>query len=224
MKPNPRNENQTPFILEPLHFDPARETKDEWAERAVKQIKAGLLARAQRVLVAELESLNLQQRIDRIAADLKSKQNRYKLIDTWQVAELLGLDFDDTADWSHHHLCHRVDLDDVGFDRPYAENIELLKGEIPAKRFRKLVALAQDGEDDLPLTSKEVELLKDAYAEANAESSDLVLAMTSLKASNGEELWFEVCIGCAGEASAACSPYDLEKGGGLNTEDYILID
>jgi hypothetical protein len=56
------------------------------------------------------------------------------------------------------------------------------------------------------------------------QTADIALAFTSVKASNGTELHFEVLVGDAGEAFDMCSPYDIEAGNGCDLSDYVQID
>jgi len=77
-------------------------------------------------LTAGLASIDdIRQRVELVAADFKSGKRKYASIDSWKLGELLGLDFDDTSDWSHHFLASRQELADSGFEHPFAENIRL---------------------------------------------------------------------------------------------------
>ena len=87
---------------------------------------------------AELSELeDVQQRIDLVADDLTSGPHRYAVIDTSSLAELLEVDFDDG---SGHFLVYvyRETPDNAGFDHPLAENLDLLMGQIPRKRYLEL--------------------------------------------------------------------------------------
>jgi len=93
--------------------------------------------------VAELETLDeVQDRIDRVAHDLSTGRHRYAIIDAWALGELLGVDFDDTGDWSRQCFVNRHELRDEGFEHPFAENVDLLKGKSPPARYAHLAALA----------------------------------------------------------------------------------
>ena len=76
---------------------------------------------------------------------------------------------------------------------------------------------------DLPLSAKEIDLLDEAFAISEADTSDIGLAYTTLESSSGVDLEFEVCIGCGGEPCEARSPYLLDKGEGFNTDEYVEV-
>jgi hypothetical protein len=166
-------------------------------------------------LIKELEELeDDEQRIDRVAEDFESGDLRYSAIDAWKLAELLGLDVDDTGDWCQTFWARKEDLDDLGLDHPYSEYIELLKGRIPAERHEQLMKMA--------LTKREIRLLKKAYAVSQVpDSSDVTVATTTIDSSDGVELQFEVCIGDGGDLYDLKSPYNLENGEGFDDSNYI---
>ena len=181
-------------------------------------------------LIEELKGIeDLQDRINRVAQDFESGGNAYSKINPWDLGELLGLDWYNTADWSRSFWAIRSEIEDDDFERPYAENVSLLEGKLPTDRYRflqsKSAEILDNGlKQDLPLTKKEERILRDAYAQSCASGSDLVVAETSLYSAKGEELTFQVCIGCGGEPSDPCSPYELENGGGCDLDSYVEID
>jgi hypothetical protein len=182
-------------------------------------------------LVIELAAFkNNQERIDRVAEDYSSGENRYAEIDAWELGELLGLDFHDTGDWGRNFYGLKENLDDLGDAHPFADHLALIKAHLKPERYTKLSKLVEEiGEDenkpDLPLTKKEIRLIKDAYAESNRPDSPVIaVATTFLCSTGGEELTFEVCIGCGGDPCDAMSPYDLDRGLGFDSTDYIEID
>jgi hypothetical protein len=181
-------------------------------------------------LIKELKKLEDDElRIDRVAEDFESGDWRYSAIDAWKLARLLGLDLKDTGDWCQTFWARKEDLDDLGLDHPYSEYIELLKGRIPAERYEQLTEMAEeiredDDKPDLPLTKREIRLLKKAYAVSQVpDSSDVTVATTTIDSSDGVELQFEVCIGDGGDLHDLKSPYDLENGEGFDDSDYIEI-
>jgi hypothetical protein len=182
-------------------------------------------------LAAELETLeDVQQRIDRVAEDFATGEDEYCVIDAWQLGELLGLDFHDTAEWNRSFWAYRREPeDDIDIDFPFAENVDLLQKEISASRYQQLAALAKEiitkREGDLPLTKDEEVLLRDAYARTQADGfPDLAFASTTLISSSGAELEFEVCIGDAGDPEDPHSPYDLRNGKGFDFSNYIQLE
>ena len=183
-------------------------------------------------LIAELSAVgSVQARVDRIAEDVNSGQDRYSSVGAWELAELVGLDFEDVADWSRSSWGHRAEITDCDFDHPYAENIKFLEGKVSDGRMAELKAkadaiLAAGTGPDLSLTNEEETLLRDAFAEDCARNEFPVLetATRSILASNGDEIKFETCIGDGGEAFDACGPYDLRDGGGFDPSAYVWLD
>lgn len=177
----------------------------------------------------ELEELDeIQDRIDAVAKDLSSGRNRYSKIETWELGELLGLDFYETADWSKSYLAYLQTVDEQGFEHPIAENIELLKESVSAKRYEVLQTRAEKclkaGRGDMRIRKKERELLNEKYTRVRADGwSSIVVASTSLEASEGAPLEFEACIGDGGEVSEVYSPYAVDNGKGFDFENYVEV-
>ena len=54
-------------------------------------------------LIAELEAMeSVEERIDAVADDFENDRNRYAAVNVWKLGELLGVDFDDSADWGRN--------------------------------------------------------------------------------------------------------------------------
>ncbi|HWQ08638.1 MAG TPA: hypothetical protein VN436_06020 [Holophaga sp.] len=166
-----------------------------------------------------------------MARDLNSGALVYANVGAWELGELLGLDWEDApAEWSYTSLAARLSLSDAGYDCPYAENLQLLKGMIPDDRYAELQVLVEappagKSEEDLPLTDEEIELLEKQYAEAKApDALGLGLARTELVATDGTILHFEVVIGDAGELEDPKGPYEFEQGEFLDTSEWIEVD
>jgi hypothetical protein len=181
-------------------------------------------------LIQELAALeNDQQRIDRVAEDFESGKYRYDEIGAWKLAELLGLDFNDTGDWDRTFWGEKMNLYDLWDSHPYADHLELIEGQIPRERYEELAkmveaiqeAIQEDEEKpDLPLTKKEIRLLEKAYSDSETpDCSDVTVATTTITSSGGVELQFEVCIGDGGEPYDPQSPYD----GGFDSSDYMQV-
>src|ERR1700686_540924 len=94
-------------------------------------------------LIAELKALEAdQERIDHVARDFSSGKCKYAILDEWKLGELLGLDFHDTGDWGRTFWAYRHEMkDETSFKHPFAENIELLQGNIPDERYHQLASL-----------------------------------------------------------------------------------
>lgn len=178
-----------------------------------------------------VESLpDTQSCIDAIAEDLKSGRKEYAVIDVWKLADLLGVDFEDTGDWSKCYLKLKNKWSECCSSTPILESFHLLEGRVPPERFEELESFAEelllsDDEKDLQLTKAEEELLRKAYeADPGDGFPDLGLATKTLRATNGEEVDFQVCIGDGGEPCEPRSPYDLASGKQFDWSDYLLLD
>ena len=193
--------------------------------------------RLEQALIAELEAMpDIQQRIDVIAEDVSSETNRFRIINPWKLAELLGLDFEDNADWGRSSWARKACLKDDSFDHPYAENVELLEEAVPLERYEQLQSLAEDilngddedehdaGDKDLPLTSEEIKLLEEEYSVARADDTPCFeYISTSLTSSNGDCIYFAALVGDAGAVEDPESPYDLDGGPCFEPEDCVEV-
>lgn len=182
--------------------------------------------------LADLSSIEtVPERIDTVALDINSGALTYATVGAWELGELLGLDWENApADWSHTTLRARLSLHDAGYNRPYAENLQLLEGLVPEERYaelRGLVGAPLPGlaAVDLPLTGEEVELIEGRYAEAKAgDAEGIGLARAEVVASDGTILRFEVVIGDGGDLEDPKGPYEFEDGEFLDMADWIEID
>lgn len=169
-------------------------------------------------------------RIDAVARDINSGELVYADIDAWELGVLLGLDWENApADWSYINLRAKTSLHDAGFERPFAENLSLLNGLVPAERYAELQRLVDDPSsgseaDDLPLTDEEGDLLTEKYAETKAvDAWGLGLARTALVSSDGTCLHFEIVVGDSGDLEGAKGPYQFLKGEFLDISAWVVI-
>jgi hypothetical protein len=191
--------------------------------------------RLEQSLIAELEAVpDIQQRIDLIAEDVSTGRERFRPVDVWKLAALLGLDFQDNADWDRSSWARKACLENDSFDHPYAENVELLEEAVPRQRYEQLQSLAEDilngdGEDDdgdrdLPLTPEEIKLLEEEYSVARADDTPCFeYISTSLTSSNGESIYFAALVGDAGAIEDPESPYELDGGPCFEPEDCVEV-
>lgn len=169
--------------------------------------------------LTELE--DVQQAIDRVAEDLGAGQNRFSVLTATQLAELLDVDLDQ-SDQSFFYE-YRANPD--GYDYPFAENVDLLRKHIPAKRYttlsRSADAIMADpsmSRADLTLTAKEEKLLRAEYHLAHHSGEGVTLNTQTVRSTDGVELLFE------STDSEAWSPYDLSQGRSFDLGDYVPAD
>lgn len=181
-------------------------------------------------LIKELKSLDSNQaRIDRINKDINSGDLRYKDIGAYELANLLGLDFEDWDSWSRSRLVRKYNLEDCGFDHPYAENITYLENEVAEERFLKLSELAEEiikkGKDgtDLRTRKKEREIITEKYSKGDGVT-DLIYAATEVETTDGDCLSFSISISESGDIEDPITPYDMHLGKDFNFDDYVELD
>jgi hypothetical protein len=180
-------------------------------------------------LIREIEAAaSVQDRIDLVAKDYHSGHYRYSDIDAWKLAELLGLDFSDNADWKRSYWGRKRDFsEDSWLGQPYAENISYLEDRISQNRFQELSGMAEEirnGErdEDLPLTQEEINLLEEAYSEEPPEFPDFEYIRTALYATNKDPIHFTARVGDAAEVEDARSPYDVGDNPEFDPEDEFI--
>jgi len=180
-------------------------------------------------LIKELQTIGYEKaRANAIAADLDKKVPRYAALDAWTLAELLGLDPDDNADWGRSFYAYRTRMDDLGLDQPCAENIELLEGEIPKLRFTELKKRAagalKRGRSDMRLRKEERRLMEKKLTESESPGSDLICITKTIETSSDGWLEFEGLVGDGGEVCEFYGPYEIDRGEGVDLDDYVCIE
>ncbi len=187
------------------------------------------MAVEQQELVNELLATGDEKaRADAVVADLEKKNPRYAAIDAWTLAELLGLDPDDNADWGRSFYAYRTRMEDLGIDQPCAENIALLEGEVSKRRFAELKARAatalKPGRSDMRLRKDERRLMKERLTESENPGSSLICIGKTIETASGGWLEFEGLVGDGGDVFEFFGPYELARGEGVDLDDYICIE
>lgn len=180
-------------------------------------------------LVEELKALNdNQSRIDRIGEDIDSGDFRYKDLGAYELAELLGVDMENPDTGFRSGLIYKRDVQDEGFDHPYAENIHHLENSIPQKRFLSLseeaTRIIESGVEntDIKITKKEKDIISTKFSEdASCGYFDLVYACTELETTDDNFLEFSWFIGDAGDIEDPITPCENHMGKSFDFENYI---
>ena len=180
-------------------------------------------------LVEELKGIGDEKALaDTIAADLKRRNPRYAGIDAWTLAELLGLNPDDNYDWGRGFYASRTRMEDLGEEQPCANNIELLEGEIPKRRYAELKARAatalKRGRSDMRLRKDERLLMEEKLTEMENSGSSLICISKVVESPAGAYLEFEGLVGDGGDVFEFCGPYELARGEGVDLDDYVCIE
>ena len=166
-------------------------------------------------LIMELKSLESNQAcIDRINKDINSGDLRYKDVGAYELADLLGLDFEAPESSSRSGFVNKYNIHDCGFKHPYAENIAYLENTVQRKRFlslsEKATEIIEKGIDGTDLVIKESErdsIIENYSKEASGGYFALVYASTELETSDGDYLDFSWSIGDYGEIENPITPY-----------------
>ena len=182
--------------------------------------------------IAELKAIDgLQGRIDRVAEDLTAGTNRYAVIDAWTLGELLGVYFDDSGggDWHQMFYTYEVKPEDGSDSFPFADNVDLLDGEVSTKRFEALAKraatiIARGDGVDLKLSDKEEQILREAYQREHGGAGCLTVASIDVTSTAGVDLTFEGTLSDGYPDGGAWSPYDLAEGGGFDSSGFVLQD
>lgn len=180
-------------------------------------------------LIKELQTLGDEKALaDAVATDMGKKNPRYAAVDAWTLAGLFGLDPDDNADWGRSFYAYRTRMQDLGLDQPCAENIEVLEGQIPKKRFDELKARAASalkrGRSDMRLRREERRLMEEKLTESENPGSDLIYISKSIETSSGDWLEFEGLVGDGGEVCEFYGPYEIDRCKGVDLDDYVWIE
>jgi hypothetical protein len=210
----------------PLAADTAAAKAARAAARAARTAaRAAAKERRRQAALQELGSIeNVQERIDRVAADLNRRRKRYKDLTAQELIELLEAgDPEGLSDeWGALHLRRKLDLDDSGDSYPLAEHVGLLENKVTPERWQEISEEAEqilenDEGPDLKLTRKEEAALRKAYSEQHLDDGGMILLICTLQATNGDELIFEGVIGESGSLDELRSPYE----NGFDTTNYV---
>ena len=145
----------------------------------------------------------------------------------WLLGELLGLEIESIGNSHRTFWAFRKELDEGGFEHPYAENIELLEGRVSESRYRVISleakqVLEDPSRVDVGLRPDEIESLREAYAEKRADCPHFQYASESVRSTTGIELEFGVMISDAGDREVF-SPYEIRAGKGVNFDRCIEL-
>jgi hypothetical protein len=166
-----------------------------------------------------------QGRIDAVAADLAKQRRQFNRINPWDLAEAFSLQLDGPANCMK--AIGESSLDNYG-ELPAWENLELLEGRMPAARYAQLQTEGQEIVDgtrsaDITLKPEERQLMEVALAEKRMEDgAGWQINQHTLKATDGEELGFEVTQGDGGELTDLIGPYEIYDNGWPDHEGIVI--
>lgn len=177
----------------------------------------------QQLRLTELQLLASEEEvIEVLAEDVQSKQNRFEMIDTSDLARLCGIEpADGDADRTTYAYWH--DLEDDG---ELYEMLSQLEPYVSPARFAKLgrwKERIEEGEAELDLnklTAKEKEVLALLWnTEDCSDRAFRAVCTHSVKSRKGGYLTFEFFVGDGGDIEDECGPYSFHEPGGINCDE-----
>ena len=154
-----------------------------------------------------LKQINtISSRVEAIAEDFNSGADKFSNIDTYKLAELLGLQPEEFE--NRESVGYRISLD--LYSDPIYNFIYPLEGKVSAERIREIDERSKafekgEAESDAQLTPAEKNIIEDVMSEENLEDgAGWILAGKTIISETGIELDFlaEIdhgeCFGCYG--------------------------
>ena len=177
----------------------------------------------QQIRLTELQLLASEEEvIEALAEDIHSKEDRYEMIDTSDLAQLCGIEpADGDAERTTYAYWH--DLEDEG---TLHELLPQLAPYVSPSRFAKLERWKERIEEDEAeldlnkLTAKEKEVLALLWnTEDCSDRAFRAVCTHSVKSRKGDYLIFEFFVGDGGDIEDECGPYSFHEPGGINCDD-----
>ena len=181
----------------------------------------------QQLRLTELQLLASEEEvIEALAEDIHSKEDRYEMIDTSDLAQLCGIEpADGDAERTTYAYWH--DLEDEGV---LHELLPQLAPYVSPSRFAKLERWKEQIEEDEAeldlnkLTAKEKEVLALLWnTEDCSDRAFRAVCTHSVKSRKGVYLTFEFFVGDGGDIEDECGPYSFHEPGGINCDDPAEI-
>lgn len=174
-------------------------------------------------LLNELLSLPEDERIRHIAEDVRSKLDRYRPIDPFQLAEALGIDDAESpsGDWTFTCSAEILPLEEWVIVRsPLSEFPYRIEDKVDPDRLEQLIELFEAMEDQKErnfdfLTAKERKLIELSFAQEDLELNEENGIGTVAHRTVGEgddSLRFEASIEDDGSCLELLGPYDFRDG------------
>lgn len=204
--------------------------------KAIKMNNASQLTEAE--VIAELRAIPLEERVRAVTNDVQSKNDRYRIIEAHQLAELLGIQdaWKPSTDWSFLVYAHPVQLDEhlegIHEQEEILELLEGLKECVSEKRWAELQSMfksIESGErkfkSDL-LAPREREIVQRKIQEqdldGNRDNGIYCLAHFGVKTPDGDGfVFFEAIIEDDGDCINLKTPYDERDGGFVDLTDCL---
>jgi hypothetical protein len=177
----------------------------------------------QQLRLTELQLLASEEEvIEALAEDIHSKEDRYEMIDTSDLAQLCGIEPAD-GDAERTTYAYWFDIEDRDELHVF---IPEMKPYVSPSRFARLDRWRQriedgDAEFDLKkLDAREQEVLALLWnTEDCSDRSFRAVCSHSVTSRKGDYLIFEFFVGDGGDIEDECGPYSFHEPGGINCDD-----
>ena len=185
------------------------------------------------VLVDELLELPLPERIKAVADDVRTRKDRFAVIDAGELAETLEVPQFPDGGWGQISYITKVTIEEhAEFNSPVEEHVYFLEGKVSARRFKELEGefeklAGQESRDFSFLTPKERE---DAEKAINKEQLEGMMdnglgGLASYTIEQGDiELSFEGDVEDDGSCFLLQTPYDKRDGNFTDLEGCVIDD
>ena len=179
----------------------------------------------------KLQEMSLAKRIAAVAADVDSKRDEYRSIDSHELATLLGIGDADQpgGDWDSVWYIPCVAIEDIFVMRDKEDIFELLQPHVTTKRYEELDKAYDEVKlkrliSDL-LTESEKQTIERGYMEKQDQAFDsLCSAYYVIKAPHGKKLTFEAYIEDDGGCIDLMTPYDERDGKFADLSDCLIVE
>ena len=171
-----------------------------------------------------LVAMEMEDRIEAVAQDLRSKMQRFSSIDSHALADALGIEDcrSPGSDWSFTRYARIVSVEEhAQMFSPASEIVYLIESQVGPDRFAELLKFSEPLDDTEDpkfdfLTKSERQDLETAIAqkelEAHASNGMNCLGHISVQAGGSISLKFEAVIEDDGSSWILHTPYDKQAG------------
>jgi len=179
----------------------------------------------QQLRLTELQLLASEEEvIEALAEDIHSKEDRYEMIDTSDLAQLCGIEPGD-GDASRTNYAYWHDLDACDQHHERMGEMEPYVSPSRWKQFERWIERIEEGElefDALKLTARELQIIELLHNQEGFEDRAYQAVCTHhLESRQGLSVDFQFFVGDGGEIEDSSGPYSFSEPDGINCDEDI---